>query len=103
MFPLEPASLAQDSTKVAPQIVPGRQCGSREDKAGGMQDPGAVGSLGPRPIPPNTGQLHSVPAWATEAKLWLPPQSQCLHGEHGARGKGARSGPAATVDSLVPP
>ena len=39
MFPLEPASLAQDSTKVDPQIVPGRQCGSREDKAGGHAGP----------------------------------------------------------------
>lgn len=63
---------------------------------------GAVGRLGPRPIPPNTDQLHCVPACASGTKLWLPPQSQCLFREHGARGRGAGCGSAATVYSLVP-
>ena len=37
-----------------------------------------MGNLGPLPIPPNTDQLHCVPAWATGANSGcLPSPSVC--------------------------
>lgn len=62
-----------------------------------------MGSLGPLPVPPNTDQLHHAPARATGAKLWPPPQWQCLCRKCGAEGRGAGCGPAATVHSLLWP
>lgn len=44
-----------------------------------------MGNLGPLPIPPNTNQLHRVPAWTVGAQFWLLPQSQYLCREHSAR------------------